>query len=155
MMDASDIYPRRIKAKEVLITQKGDDFTIPFAACSAKLSGRDHEFRVPTLRREPTVRSQDFSRELHCEPGESQPAETTDDAEARGDFWSVQGDFIYRHHNEPQVQLHVPKEETFSIQKKLMLLGLLTLIWTSCKKRRLMITGISIRASICQTFGED
>ena len=28
------------------------------------------------------------------------------------DFWMIQGDFIYRHHNEPRVQLHVPKEET-------------------------------------------
>ena len=32
-----------------------------------------------------------------------------------GNFWSIQGDFIYRHHNEPQVKLHVPKEETFTI----------------------------------------
>ena len=46
---------------------------------------------------------------------ESQPTESTDDAEARADFWSIQGDFIYRHHNEPRVQLHVPKEETFPI----------------------------------------
>ena len=37
----------------------------------------------------------------------------------------------------------------------LMLLGLLTLIWTSCKNRRLTITGMSIQASICQTPGED
>ena len=36
------------------------------------------------------------------------------DAEARADFWSIQGDFIYRHHNEPRVQLYVPKEEAFS-----------------------------------------
>ena len=46
---------------------------------------------------------------------ESQPTESTDDAEARADFWSIQGDFIYRHHHEPRVQLHVPKEETFPI----------------------------------------
>ena len=39
-----------------------------------------------------------------------------DDAEARADFWSIQGDFIYRLHNEPRVQLYVPKEETFPIQ---------------------------------------
>ena len=39
----------------------------------------------------------------------------TDDAEVRADFWSIQGDFIYRHHNEPRVQLYVPKEETFPI----------------------------------------
>ena len=41
-----------------------------------------------------------------------------DDAEARADFCSIQGDFIYRHHNELRVQLHVPKEETFPIPLK-------------------------------------
>ena len=45
----------------------------------------------------------------------SQP---TDDAEARADFWSIQSDFVYRHHNEPRVQLYVPKEETFPIPLK-------------------------------------
>ena len=30
----------------------------------------------------------------------------------------IQGDFIYRHHTEPHVQLHVPKEETFPIPLK-------------------------------------
>ena len=32
--------------------------------------------------------------------------------------WSIQGDFIYRHHNELRVQLYVPKEETFIIPLK-------------------------------------
>ena len=67
----------------------------------------------PLLRREQTVSSEDFSGELQGEPGESQPTESTDDVEARSDFWSIQGDFIYRHHNELRVQLYVPKEETF------------------------------------------
>ena len=49
---------------------------------------------------------------------ESQPTETTDDAEARADFWSGQGYFNYSHHHEPRVQLYVPKEETFSIPLK-------------------------------------
>ena len=31
---------------------------------------------------------------------------------------SIQGDFTYRHHNEPRVQLHVPKEETFPFPLK-------------------------------------
>ena len=35
------------------------------------------------------------------------------DAEAWKDFWSTEGDFIHRHHIEPRVQLHVPKEEIF------------------------------------------
>ena len=55
--------------------------------------------------------------ELHGESGESQRADTADDAEARGDFWSIQGDFIYHHHNEPRVQ-YVPKAETFPIPLK-------------------------------------
>ena len=62
--------------------------------------GRDYEFREPTLRREPTVRSGDFSRELQGETGESQPTESTDDAETRAKFWSIRGDFINRHHND-------------------------------------------------------
>ena len=47
-----------------------------------------------------------------------QPTESKDDAEVRRDFWSIQGDFIYRDHNEPRVQLYVPKEETFPIPLK-------------------------------------
>ena len=44
--------------------------------------------------------------------------ESKDDAEARADFWSIQGDFVYRPHIEPRVQLFVPKEETSLIQLK-------------------------------------
>ena len=90
-LDASDICPRRINAKEVLIRQ-------------------NDECREPTPRREPTVRSQDLSGEIQGESGESQLAGTADDAEALSHFWSIQGDFIYRHHNEPRVELCVPKE---------------------------------------------
>ena len=98
-LDASSIYPRRINAKEVLIRQKDDEFILPIAGGTAKLSGRDYEFREPTLRREQPVRREDFNR--------------TDDVEARVDFGSIQGNFINRHHNKPRVQLFVPKEETF------------------------------------------
>ena len=84
--DASEIYPRRINAKEILIRQTDDEFILPIADGTAKLSGRDYEFRESTLRREPTVRGEDFNRELHDEPGESQPTQTTDDVEARADF---------------------------------------------------------------------
>ena len=60
-MDVFEIYPRRIKAKEVLISQKGDEFILPVADGTAQVSGRDHDFREPTLRRESTTRSEDFS----------------------------------------------------------------------------------------------
>ena len=74
-LDASDIYHRRIKAKEVLISQY-DEFIFPVADSTAKLSGRDCEFRVPTPRREQPARSEDLSGELEGESGESQPTET-------------------------------------------------------------------------------
>ena len=90
----------------------------PIADGTAKLSGRDHEFRESTLRWEPTVRSEDLSGEIQGESGESQPADPTDDAEARADFWSIQGDFIYRHHNEPRVELCVPKKEQIMCGQK-------------------------------------
>ena len=68
---------------------------------------RYYEFREPTPTREQTVWSEDFTGVLQGEPGVSQPTEPTDDAEARGDLWSIQGDFMYRHHSEPRVQLCV------------------------------------------------
>ena len=66
-------------------------------------------------RREQPVGSEDVRGELQGEPEGFQPTETKDDAAARRDFWSIQGDFIYRHHVEPRVQLYVPKEESFPI----------------------------------------
>ena len=117
-LEASEIHPRRINAKGVLLRQEGEEFIFPVADCTAKLSVRDYDFRESTLRWGQTVRSEDVSGELQSEPGESQSRESTDDAEARADFWSIQGDFIYRHHNEPRVQLYEPKEETFPIPRK-------------------------------------
>ena len=84
--------------------------------------------------------SEDFSKELHDEPGESQPTETTDGAEARVDFWSIQGDFIYRHDNEPRVQLHVPKEETFTIPLKYFAVTCLLTLISMCYKRNVAVT---------------
>ena len=48
IMDASGIHPRRINEKEVLITQKGEEFIFPVADDTAKVSGRDYEFREAT-----------------------------------------------------------------------------------------------------------
>ena len=103
----------RINAKKVLITQKRDEFKLPVADGAAKLSGK--RLRFPSTHQEQTARSEEFSGELQGEQGESQPTESTDDAEARADFWSTHGDFT---HNEPRVQLCVPKEETFTVPLK-------------------------------------
>ena len=82
----SDIYPRRINAKEVLIRQKDDEFVFPIPDGTAKLSGRDYEFRVPTQRREQPVRSEDLSGESQGDREEFQPDELEDDAGIHKDF---------------------------------------------------------------------
>ena len=71
---------------------------------SATLSGRDYEFQESTLRREHTVKREILSGESQGDGEEFQPEETKDDAGTQEDFWSNQGDFIYRHHLEPRVQ---------------------------------------------------
>ena len=43
---------------------------------------------------------------------------TLDNAEAKNVFWSITGEFIYRHRVEPRVKLYVPKEESFPIPLK-------------------------------------
>ena len=38
--------------------------------------------------------------------------------DAMNDFWSISGNFIYRHHVEPRVALYSPREESFPIPLK-------------------------------------
>ena len=47
------------------------------------------------------------------------PHDSSPDArEAINDFWSMSGNFIYRHHVEPRVKLYSPREESFPIPLK-------------------------------------
>ena len=73
----------------MFISKKGDEFVFPIADGIAKLSGRDYEFRAPTLRREQPGRSEDLSGEIRGESEEFQLAELTDDAEACVFFFLV------------------------------------------------------------------
>ena len=85
-----------------------------------------------------TSRREDFSGELQGESGESRPTRTTDDAEARADFWSIQGDFIYRHHNEPRVQLSRTTHTSLY-----------------CTKNVSAMIGTSMWIEFCQIHGQD
>ena len=77
-------------------TKKCDELKIPVADGTTKI-----------VREIPRMPREDFKGEHQSEPGESQPTESTDNAEACADIWSIQSDFIYRHHNEPQVPLYI------------------------------------------------
>ena len=109
-MDASEIYSKRLNAKEVIFPQKGE-FTFPIADGRIKTLGGDQDLRTPTL-----VRHRPIQGEGHIDfLGESewslpQPQDSFPDAcEAMNDFRSMSGNFIYRHHVEPRVKLYSPR----------------------------------------------
>ena len=98
ILHASEMYPRRINAKEVLTPQKGVNFLIiPVADGTAKLPGRDHEFREPTPRRE--------------QPARAKISVENFKAKRKGSNGQKQKVTSLSYHLEPRVQHHVPREE--------------------------------------------
>ena len=118
-MDTSEIYSKRLNAKEVIFPKQGE-FIFPIADGRIKTPGGDQELRTSTL-----VRPRPIQGEGHIDfLGESegslpQPHDSLPVAgEAMNDFWSMSGSFIYRHHVEPRVKLYSPREESFLIPLK-------------------------------------
>ena len=107
-MDASEIYSKRLNAKEVIFPKEKGEFIFPIADGRIKPSGGDQELRTPTLIREHPIRGESQRSFL----GESEmsllpPQDSLPDAgEAINDFWSMSAIFIYRHHVEPRVKLY-------------------------------------------------
>ena len=66
-LDASEIQPQRLNAKEVLTPPKEGTFHFPKSQMEQKLFGRGHGVREPTLRRESIARSEDLSGEIQGE----------------------------------------------------------------------------------------
>ena len=67
----------------------------------------------------------DRGKEQRNHQGESDGSSSTPlrdsswyDGEARNDFWSISGNFIYRHHVERRVKLYMPRSESCPIQLK-------------------------------------
>ena len=82
-MDASENQCKKTQCKGSVDATKEQYLKSPVTHGKEKLSGRDHEFREPTQRREQTEGIEDFSGELQGEPEGFQPTESRDDAEAR------------------------------------------------------------------------
>ena len=85
-----------------------------------KLSGRDQELRTSTLIRHRPIRGESHHDFLGESEGSLPPLYDSfpDAGEAINDFWSMSGNFIYRHHVEPGVKLYSPREESFPIPLK-------------------------------------
>ena len=118
-MDASEIYSKRLNAKEVIFPKHGE-FIFPIADGRIKTLGGDQDLKTSTLVRHRPIQGEsniDFLGE--SEGSLPQPQDSLPDAgEAINDFWSMSGSFIYRHHVERRVKLYSPREESFPIPLK-------------------------------------
>ena len=95
-MDASEIYSKRLNAKEVIFPKQGE-FIFPIAGGRIKPLGGDQDLRTSTL-----IRQRPCQGECHIDfLGESerslpQPQDSfLDVGETINDFWSMSGNFIY------------------------------------------------------------
>ena len=120
-MDASEIYSKRLNAKEVIFTKGNGKFIFPVADGLIKFPGGDQDLRTSTLIRERPIRGEG-RRDFLGESGGSLPPPPQDSlpdaGEAINDFWSMSGNFIFRHHVEPRVKLYSPREDSFPIPLK-------------------------------------
>ena len=119
-MDASEIYSEKLNATEVIFPKENGKFIFPAADGRINHSGRDQELRTPTLIREHPIRGESHRDFLGESEGSLPPLHDSlpDAGEAINDFWSMWGNFIYRHHVESRVKLYSPREESFPIPLK-------------------------------------
>ena len=119
MMDASEIYSKRLNAKEVIFPKQGE-FIFPIADGRIKTPGGDQELRTSTLVRPRPIQGDSHIDFLGESEGCSPPPQDSlpDAGEAINDFWSMSGNFIYCHQVEPRVKLYSPREESFLVPLK-------------------------------------
>ena len=89
-MDASEIYSKRLNAKEVILPEENGKFILPVADGRIKLSGGDQDLRISTLIRQRSIQEEshfDFLRESQRSLPSLQDS-LPDAGEAINDFWS-------------------------------------------------------------------
>ena len=91
---------------------KGETFMFPVADGAVKNFGEDKDLRVSFLIRDRGEEQDDLRGESEGSSSTLRQDSSWNDGEAKGDFWSISGEFIYRHHVEPRVKLYVPTEES-------------------------------------------
>ena len=119
-MDASEIYSKRLNAKEVIFSHR--KWKIYFS--SRRWTNQTFWRRSGTENTHLSTAATS-SRRSHVDfLGESEgslppPQDSLlDTSEAINDFWSMSGNFKNRHHVEPRVKLHSLREESFPIPLK-------------------------------------
>ena len=119
-MDASEIYSKRLNAKEVISPKENGKFVFPAADGRINLSGRDQELRTPTLVREHPILGEGRVDFLGESEGSLPPPQDSlpDAGEVINDFWSMSGNLKNSDHVEPRVKHYTPREESFPIPLK-------------------------------------
>ena len=107
---------KRLNAKEA----KQGEFIFPIADGRIKTTGGDQDLRTSTLVRHRPIQGESHIDFLGESEGSLPPPHDSflDAGEALNDFWSMSGNFIYRHHVEPRVKLYSPRDESFPIPLK-------------------------------------
>ena len=111
-MDVSEIYSKRLNAKEVIFPKEKGEFIFPIADGRIKPLGGYQDLRTSTLVRHRPIQEEghiDFlgESERSLPPPHGSPPDT---GEAINDLWSMSGNFKNRHHVEPRVKLLVARE---------------------------------------------
>ena len=86
------------------------------------LSGGDQRPRTSTLirdRQNPKEEQENFQGESDGSSSTRFQDSSLNDGDARHDFWSISGNFIYSHHVESIVKLYAPREESFPYSTKI------------------------------------
>ena len=105
----------KAQCKPSVIAKKSWTFYIPSSRWKSKIVRKRP--RIPRTHSKAGTTSEEWRSEKELQ-GNSERSQPTDERKDDAEVWSMEGDFIHRHHVEPRVQLHVPKEETFPIPLK-------------------------------------
>ena len=109
-MDASEIYSKRLNAKEVISQPRR--IYLSNRRWTNQNPWRDQELRTSTLIRPRPIQGDGHVDFLGESEGSLPPPHDSfpDAGEAINDFWSTSGNFIYRHHVESRVKLYSPRQ---------------------------------------------
>ena len=90
-MDASEIYSKRLNAKEVIFPTEKSELIFPAADGRINLPGGDQELRTPTLIRHRPIQGESNIDFLGESKGSLPPPQDSllDAGEAINDFWSM------------------------------------------------------------------
>ena len=118
-MDASEIYSKRLNAKEVIFPKQGEFIFSNRRWTNQNSRRRSGTENIHLIRPRPSRGEGHIDFLGQSEGSFPQPRDSLPVAgEAMNDFWSMSGSFMYRHHVEPRVALYSPREESFPIPLK-------------------------------------